>query len=272
MSENFFDSITVIGAGNMGTAIAGGLLKYSGCKVCLANRSESRLNKAREAILSASPDKADHLKVTTDLAGSVDGVSLIIIAVKPWAVTDVMGVIRHGLGDDSILISVAAGITLDELSEMVRKPGVGLIKMIPNTAIQIGKGMTFASSKDVVDEKMSRLAQLFSPITKLKFIDESKMDGATALCSCGIAYVYKFIAAAAQAGVELGFSYDDSVDFFNTTVMGASAMIESSDLTLQDHINSVTTPGGMTIRGINELERRGFPAAVIESILTPLKK
>lgn len=269
---SIFNKITVIGAGNMGTAIAGGLVKYSDAEIRLANRSELRLMNAKGAIVGSAPEKAARLVVTTDIASSVEGASLIILAVKPWAIKEVIDQVRTRLAENCVVISVAAGIGLDDLTKLIARETVGVIYMIPNTALQIGKGMTFAASSGVDAEKLNEIYSLFAPLTRLKFIDETKMGVATALCSCGIAYVYKFIAAAAQAGVELGFTYDESVDFFNATVSGAAAMVDRSDLTLQQLINAVTTPGGMTIRGVNELDRRGFTAAVIDSIIAPLKK
>lgn len=264
---SIFKRVTVIGAGNMGSAIAGGLVKYSDSEICLANRSEGRLTN-----FMADFGQSSNLKATTDLAESVKGSSLIVLAVKPWAIKEVIDTIKSNLSDDTVVVSVAAGIGLADLRTMIDRAAVGIIYMIPNTAIQVGKGMTFAASSGVDKEKLVEINNLFAPMTRLKFIDETKMGAATALCSCGIAYVYKFISAAAQAGVELGFTYDEAVDYFTTTVAGATAVVESSDLTLQQLVNAVTTPGGMTIRGVNELDRQGFTAAVIDSIITPLKK
>ncbi|MDE7401850.1 MAG: pyrroline-5-carboxylate reductase [Muribaculaceae bacterium] len=264
---SIYKKITVIGAGNMGSAIAGGLVKNSDSEVCLANRSEGRL-----ANFAANFGEFPNLRLTTNIETAVKGSSLIVLAVKPYAIKQVIEIIKPYLAEDSVIVSVAAGIGISDLREMIGPASIGLVYMIPNTAIQVGKGMTFATSSGIDNDKLDAIHHLFAPITRLEFIDESKMGAATALCSCGIAYVYKFIAAAAQAGVELGFSYDEAADYFTTTVSGATALIESSNLTLQQLVNAVTTPGGMTIRGVNELERKGFTGAVIDSIITPLKK
>lgn len=264
---SIYRKITVIGAGNMGSAIAAGLVRYSDSDVCLANRSEGRL-----ADFEAACGKSPRLTLTTALADAVAGSSLVVLAVKPWAINEVIDMVGPRLEDDATVVSVAAGIGLAELRKMIGRDSIGVVYMIPNTALQVGKGMTFAASAGVSKEKLDGIESLFAPLTRLKFIDEAKMGAAIALCSCGIAYVYKFIAAAAQAGVELGFSYDEAADYFTATVSGATAMIEHSDLTLQQLVNAVTTPGGMTIRGVNELERKGFTAAVIDSIIAPLRK
>ncbi len=265
-------SVTIIGAGNMGSAIAGGLLKHSSCRITLANRSEERLLKSSKTLRAITPENGATLSTTTDLQKSVADAGLIILAVKPWAIDEVIEKIRPAVSEDAVVISVAAGISLNKLEEMLGAVRGGIVYMIPNTAILVGKGMTFAAVKDVEASKCDAINGLFSPITKLKFVDESKMQAGMALCSCGIAYVYRFIAAAAQAGVELGFSYDEAAEYFTATVAGAAAMIESSDLTLQQHINAVTTPGGITIRGLNALERNGFTSAVIDSLLAVGKR
>ena len=103
-------------------------------------------------------------------------------------------------------------------------------------------------------------------------IEERLMDAATALSSCGIAYVFKFIQACVQAGVELGFKPADALRYVNATVDGAAALLSLPNTNPQCEIDKVTTPGGMTIKGINALEHSGFSSAVINAILTPLKK
>ncbi|MDE5968943.1 MAG: pyrroline-5-carboxylate reductase [Muribaculaceae bacterium] len=262
--------IAIIGAGNMGSTIARGFLSQDNIFLTLANRSVQRLQKFENLIENSA--MSGRLICTPDIADSVKGADIVILAVKPWAIEDVIGKIKPCLNKNAIIISVAAGIGLAQLEDMLGGKYGGIVYMIPNTAIQVNRGMSFAAETGLSAKNHETVAALFEPMTRLEFIDESKMGAVTALCSCGIAYVYKFIAAAAQAGVELGLPYNDAVDYFTATVAGAAAMIEHEDLTVQEHINAVTTPGGMTIRGINALERNGFPAAVIESIKQSLKK
>ncbi|MDE6341340.1 MAG: pyrroline-5-carboxylate reductase, partial [Muribaculaceae bacterium] len=189
----------------------------------------------------------------------------------PWAFDEVIASVRTHLKKGCILLSVAAGCGLERIGMALERDDIGRMYMIPNTPIRIGKGMSFAAAEDIDSDKLEEIVALFSPITRLEIIDEAKMPAAMALCSCGVAYVYKFIAAAAQAGVEIGFPYDDAVKYFTATLAGAAGMIESSGKSPQELINEVTTPGGITIKGINTLEREGFPSSVIEAIKTTSK-
>lgn len=259
-------NVTVIGAGNMGSAIAGGLLRHSDCRLSVANRGQERLDRFDERY----KDYSERYVLSQDFSAAVKAADLVIIAVKPWAFDDVMKAVTPEMKNDSIILSVAAGCGLEKMRSET-KESIGKIYMIPNTAILIGKGMSFAATEDIDDTWLEDIVALFSPITRLEIIDESMMPAAMALCSCGIAYVYKFIAAAAQAGVELGFHYDDAVEYFTATVAGAAAMLEECGKSPQSLINEVTTPGGITIKGINKLESKGFPSAVIEAITTSTK-
>ncbi len=259
--------ITIIGAGNMGSAIAGGLLLHSDCRLHICNRGKTRLD-----LFSGKYDRyADRFTLSQDFAASVKNADMVIIAVKPWAFDEVAAAIRTHLKKGCIVLSVAAGCGLERIGKTLERDDVGRMYMIPNTPISIGKGMSFAAAADISPETLDEIVSLFSPVTRLEIIDESKMSAGMALCSCGIAYVYKFIAAAAQAGVELGFSYDDAVKYFTATVAGAAAMLQESGKSPQSLINEVTTPGGITIKGINTLEREGFPSSVIEAILSATK-
>lgn len=260
--------VAIIGAGNMGSAIAGGILKHSKVEVCVANRGQERLDRFNKEY----KDYSSRLLLTGDFSEAVKDAELTVIAVKPWAFEETIQKIKGSLKEYSTIVSVAAGCGLSQIEKHLENLHCGKIHMIPNTAIRIGKGMTFAACKDVDNSVLSELKKLFAPMTKLEIIEESKMPAAMALCSCGIAYAYKFIAAAAQAGVELGLGYEASAEYFAATIAGAAAMVEATGKDPQTLINEVTTPGGLTIKGINSLEKNGFPSAVIEAVLTPVKQ
>lgn len=194
--------IAIIGAGNMGSTIARGFLSQDNIFLTLANRSVQRLQKFENLIENSA--MSGRLICTPDIADSVKGADIVILAVKPWAIEDVIGKIKPCLNKNAIIISVAAGIGLAQLEDMLGGKYGGIVYMIPNTAIQVNRGMSFAAETGLSAKNHETVAALFEPMTRLEFIDESKMGAVTALCSCGIAYVYKFIAAAAQAGVDLG--------------------------------------------------------------------
>lgn len=258
--------ITIIGAGNMGGALARAFAGKcdSNLKLTIANRSQSRLDSLMNSGLEAV--------YTTDIKAAVEGAQLVVFAVKPYAMEDVAAQVRDSLGADAMVLSVAAGIGLGRMRDMLGGTFGGLFYAIPNTAVGVGEGVTFIAAEGGSDSSRTLVESLLLATGKVFFIDEKLMPAVTALCSCGIAYVFKFVQAAVQAGVELGLRPDDALRYFTQTVAGAARILESHGSRPQEEIDAVTTPGGMTIRGINSLDHNGFTSAVISAILSPLNR
>lgn len=252
----------------MGGAIARGIAaKCPDAELTVSNPSMPKL-----AALQA---EYPAIRTTTDNTGAAAGADIVVLAVKPWLMADVIKDL--GYLADKTVISVAGGISLDKLDTMLstapdRAPQQPVFQVIPDTAAAIGRSMTFIASRRAPQPLIDIVAQLFSAMGRVAVIEERLMDAATALCSCGIAYVYKFIQACVQAGVQLGFRPADALSYVNATVDGAVAMLEAGKSSPQQEIDKVTTPGGMTIKGINQLDHAGFTSAVIQGILEPLKK
>lgn len=255
-------TIAIIGAGNMGGAIARGIAGHlQNIKLVVSNLETEPLEKL----------KADFptIDVTVNNAVAIKQADAVIFAVKP----KVLPLVAKEIGNLELpdtIISIVAGVDTHSLQDMFGKKAV--FRIIPNTAITVGKGMTFISSKDADDEKTHLVAEIFSAMGEIAIIPESMMSAATALSSCGIAYVYKYIQASVQAGVQLGFTPFDALKYTLATVEGAAAMLHNANTTPQKEIDRVTTPGGMTIKGINNLEHTGFTASVIDAIIAPLEK
>lgn len=257
-------NITIIGAGNMGSALASAIYKTPEAEtLTIANRTELRL----QGLVNRFPEAS----FTTDMAGSVKEADLVVLAVKPYAMEVVCDLVRPSLKPTAKIFSVAAGVGLDRLSLLVGGSRGGLFYAIPNTAVSIGRGITFIASRDADEPSRTAIAELLKATGQIEFIEERLMPAATALCSCGIAYVFKFIQAATQAGVELGFRPADALSYFTQTVAGAAAMLTTNGKTPTEEIDAVTTPGGMTIKGVNQLDHDGFTSAVINGILKPLR-
>lgn len=257
-------NITIIGAGNMGMALARAISKSPvETALTIANRSAARLDAVRGSV--------DYAGMTTDIAGAASEADIVIIAVKPWAVCSVIEQIRPVLGEHTVVLSVAAGIGTDRLGEMLHDTRGGIYYAIPNTAVSVGCGITFITGKGNDENSDALIGRLLAQSGQVVFVTPDKMSAATALCSCGIAYVFKFIQAAVQAGVQMGFTPADAQSYFTQTVAGAVAMMQHEPTTgTQALIDAVTTPGGMTIKGINTLDLEGMPAALIRAILAPL--
>lgn len=250
----------------MGSAIVRGLCgsrDWNAAEIVAANPSLPKLNTL----------KADCPQVVTTNSNrsAAAGADVVVIAVKPWLVANVASEITAALRPDAIIVSVAAGIDLDTLRSLfcteVPHP---LARAIPDTAISAGRGMTFVCVAHCGERQRDIVRSIFDTMGRTDFIDEKLMGAATALSSCGIAYVYKFVQAYVQAGVELGLRPADALKATIATVEGAMAMLSQPGATVQGEIDRVTTPGGMTIKGINELDHAGFTSAVIRAIKRPL--
>lgn len=251
--------IAIIGAGNMGGAIARGLAKGSLVRVediRVSNPSPGKL----EALKAEFPD----MQVTADNSEAVAGADIVVLAVKPWMVGEVLHKLQ--LKETQMLISIAAGIKLGELWQMLGQKGNPLFRVIPNTAISEMQSMTLVSCSQASQEQIQLVLDVFSEMGLAMLIPEEKMAAATAMTSCGIAYALKYIQAAMQAGIELGVRPKDGMRMVAQSLKGAAELILANDTHPSVEIDKVCTPGGLTIKGINQLEHDGFTSALINAI------
>lgn len=250
--------IGIIGAGNMGGAIVRGLALGSLIEnkdITVADLSTEKLNELKEA--------APSIITTHNNQQAVDGADIIILAVKPWLAKEIVG--KLTFTGSQILASVAAGIPLCEYKEWIPE-GITLFRLIPNTAISELESMTLIASLGASDEQEQMMLDIFNEMGRAMLIPESLAGATTALASCGIAYVFKYIQAAMQAGVEMGVYPKDAMKIVAQSVKGAAEIILNNDTHPSQEIDKVTTPGGYTIRGINELDHAGFMSAVIRAM------
>lgn len=251
--------IAIIGAGNMGGAIARGLAKGSLVRVediRVSNPSPGKL----EALKAEFPD----MQVTADNGEAVASADIVVLAVKPWMVGEVLNKLQ--LKETQMLISIAAGIKLGDLWQLLGQKGNPLFRVIPNTAISEMQSMTLVSCSQASQEQIQLVLDIFSEMGLAMLIPEEKMAAATAMTSCGIAYALKYIQAAMQAGIELGVRPKDGMRMVAQSLKGAAELILANDTHPSVEIDKVCTPGGLTIKGINQLEHDGFTSALINAI------
>ena len=243
----------------MGGAIARGLAKGSLVKVediRVSNPSPGKL----EALKAEFPD----MQVTADNSEAVAGADIVVLAVKPWMVGEVLHKLQ--LKETQMLISIAAGIKLGDLWQLLGQKGNPLFRVIPNTAISEMQSMTLVSCSQASQEQIQLVLDIFSEMGLAMLIPEEKMAAATAMTSCGIAYALKYIQAAMQAGIELGVRPKDGMRMVAQSLKGAAELILANDTHPSVEIDKVCTPGGLTIKGINQLEHDGFTSALINAI------
>lgn len=251
--------VAIIGAGNMGGAIARGLANGHYIKaeeITVSNPSQPKLD-----LLKA---EHPHIHITNSNKKAAEGADIVIIAVKPWKVEEVLKPLR--LRQPQILVSVAAGLTFENLAHFV-DPEMPIFRVIPNTAIAECASMTPIAARNASDEQIKMMIDLFNEMGLAILIEEKQFAAATALTSCGIAYVLKYVQAAMQAGVEMGIRPNDAMKMVAQTVEGAAQLLLKNEHTHPVlEIEKVTTPGGITIKGVNALEHEGFTSAVIKAL------
>lgn len=257
--------LTIIGAGNMGGAIAralaGGTYFQASDITCTA-RSLQTLERF----------EAEGFSVTNDNTEAVRGADVVIFAVKPWLMENVVRQVVPYLNlDRQIVASVAAGISFSQLSSWLESEKAVLFRIIPNTAIEVGSGVTFISSSNASDSQKDLILRLFSEMGYALQVGESMMAAGTALASCGIAYAMKYIQAAASGGENLGFDAEQACKIVEYTVKGAAELLLATGNVPQKEIDKVTTPGGMTEKGLAAMEDSGFSQAVENGLKACLK-
>lgn len=250
--------VAIIGAGNMGGAIARGLAQGHYVRVqdiTVTNPSMPKLEKLKAEFPA--------IQVSTDNHEAADA-DVVIVAVKPWKVEEVLKPLR--LRQPQVLVSVAAGMTFEDLAHFV-DPEIPMFRIIPNTAISLRASMTLIACRNASEQQTLTMLDLFNEMGLAMLIEEKQLAAATSLTSCGIAYVLKYVQAAMQAGVEAGIRPKDAMKMVAQTVEGAARLLlENEDTHPALEIEKVTTPGGITIKGVNSLEHDGFTSAVIKAI------
>jgi pyrroline-5-carboxylate reductase len=257
--------IAIIGAGNIGTSIASGLAKSENFKT-----RDITLTRRRLDLLE--PYKKQGFKVTSNNSEALSDSDIIIIAVEPQQLDDLLVDIKSELDPDRhILISVVTGA---HSKQIIRKTEnkVPVVRAMPNTAIAIRESMTCISSAEKNGNAVNIAEEIFNTVGKTMVILEEQMTSATALCACGIAFFLRSIRAASQGGIEIGFHSTESNLMAAQTAKGAASLLLSLGNHPEMEVDRVTTPRGCTISGLNQMEHNGFSSAMIKGILLSAEK
>ena len=244
--------IAIIGTGLMGAPIARALWK-AGHKVAVINRTAAKA----EALAYECPGMA----VYHDAASACAGADIVILAVKPHIILKELSKARHACPYASF-VSLAPGITLAELEAYGANKA---IRLMPNVAIDNGEGMSFLCHNAEAHADAQLLAHSLEATGRVAVVEERLFEPAMAVASCGIAYALRYARASAEAAIALGLTPADATSYIAQTLRGAAAMLDTG-IHPEALIDSVTTPGGSTIRGLMAMERAGFSAAVAEGL------
>ena len=257
--------IAVIGAGAMGGATVEGLIKgqyFKNDDITVADPSQAVTEKFAKMGIS----------VTTDNKLAADTADIVCVVVKPWLVERVLKDIKPELdAKRQILIVIAAGVSSESIKAWLGESCPPLFLVIPNIAIAEMASMTFVVPVGASEKDIKTVTEIFDEMGSTLITDEQHLAAGTTLASCGIAYAMRYVRAASEGGVELGFKADDAKAIVMQTMKGAVELLEASGMHPEVAIDLVTTPGGVTIKGLNEMEHAGFTSAVIRGLKAGLK-
>jgi len=257
--------VAIIGAGNIGTAIATGLVSsgtYHAKSITLTRRRVQLIESYRETGFSVTSDNAEALK----------GSDIIILAVEPSQIDALLKQIGSSLEPERhVVISVVSGVKISHIKSIIDE-SIPVVRAMPNTAISIGESMTCICSDNGNREILETAQTIFNAVGKTMIILEEQMTAATALCACGIAFFLRSIRAASQGGTEIGFHAHEALEMAAQTAKGAASLLADKENHPEYEIDRVTTPRGCTISGLNQMEHSGFSSAMIKGILLSAQK
>ena len=260
-----FKNIAVLGGGNIGLAIAKGLQKSGLCEVKNILITRRRVDLLNE-------EKKTGFNVSSNNIEAVNSSEVIIIAVQPQQLNDLLSEIKDNLNPDKhLIISVVSGASIKAIKTHLGN-GVEVIRVMPNTAIAIQESMTCISAESKNTKSLKVAEEIFNQVGKTLVIDEELMIPATALCACGIAFFLRAVRAASQGGIEIGFHSEEALLMAAQTAKGAAALLLSGEAHPESEVDKVTTPRGCTISGLNQMEHSGFSSALIRGIVTSADK
>ncbi len=255
------EKIAILGGGNIGKAIVKGLLasgKYPAENLVVTDLNLRYIDDLRE----------DGIEVTTDNNKAVRASDIVILCVQPTQVKDLIAEIKDTIDPEKQIIAyVVAAYEIDDIQELIDKP-VHIVRVMPNTAIAIRESMTCLAIRKGSEDALEKVRAIFEPLGSTMVIREELMGAATILGACGIAYFLRYIRAASQGGIQVGFHADEAQIIAAQTARGAASLLLQSGNHPEDEIDKVTTPRGCTIAGLNEMEHFGLSSAIIKGIIT----
>lgn len=260
-----WENIAILGGGNLGQAIASGLIEsnhYTPANITITRRNLQGVQGLVEKGIS----------VTSDNSQAIQNAGIVILCVQPKQLTTLLEEVKDDLNpDEQVLVSSVTGVSIAEIEATVGDK-FAMVRATPNTAIAIGESMTSMASKNTGENSLKKVKAIFDTLGKTIVIDEELMSAATVLGASGIAFCLRYIRAAAQGGIEMGFHAEEAETIAVQTCKGAASLLMNDENHPETEIDKVTTPRGCTIAGLNEMEHNGFSSALIKGILASYYK
>ena len=257
----------VLGAGNIGAALIGGILKGG-----VADREHLL---ATDLNAERVQEIAERFSIAVTIGGNreaVQAAEVIILAVKPYTLPGVLVEIRDVLRDDQILISVAAAVPIALIEKLIARR-LPIFRAMPNIPVVVDEGATAVTSNGVGTAEQRRLVEnILAAVGYVVFVEEEMMHAVTALSGSGPAYIYMVIEALIEGGLKMGLSRAIATRLTEQTVLGAAKLVRETGLHPAILKDQVITPGGVTISAIHELEKHGLRSMLISAIETATAK
>jgi pyrroline-5-carboxylate reductase len=249
-----FNKLAILGSGSMGTAILAGLMRRG------VDASEVVASTKTEATASRLADEFGITAIATETnaaanAEAVVDADIVLVAVKPGYVIEVLNEVAANLKPGSLVISVAAGITTAAMQAAVAD-NVAVVRAMPNTPAIVGRAVTgLAAGTRVSAEQLATASELFESVGRVVVVGEDQIDQLSTVSGSGPAYVFYFIEEFTKAAVELGFTPDQARMLVEETFLGASELLAASGKTPADLRRQVTSPNGTTMQAIAVFEQ-----------------
>lgn len=247
-------ALAFLGAGSMGGAILRGVVA-SGIQVDGGITATNRTPEKAAALADLDGVRSIALSETTD--GNADAVAkarIVLVGVKPAMVPDLLREIASHLADDAIVVSLAAGVTLQTFADNLGAD-VRVIRSMPNTPSTVGKGVTgLAAGAAASDDDLALVHRLFATVGAVVEVPESQIDALSTISGSGPAYVYLLIEELTKAAVGMGFSESDARVMVEQTFIGATALLDASGEEPSELRRRVTSPKGTTEKAVAVLQ------------------
>lgn len=258
--------IGLIGLGNMAKAIIGGMLQNEMVK------PEDIIGSAKTSKTLEAVQKQFGIQVRESNLAVAKEAEVLVLAVKPQFMGEVIEEIKDSVEPDTLVISIAAGKTLDWIGQAFGRK-VKLVRCMPNTPALVGEGCTGVCVNDEVSEEEAAYSiRLMESFGKASLVPERLMDAVGAVSGSSPAYVFMFIEAMADAAVAAGMPRTQAYEFAAQAVYGSAKLVLESGMHPGALKDMVCSPGGTTIEGVRVLEEKGMRGAVMDALLATVEK
>ena len=255
--------IAIIGTGNLGGSIAKGLIN---------NKTFTSLYLSDKNTLTVKEFfDEDYVTITSDNVLAVNESDILIFALQPRHIEKVLESVASSITERHVVMCVVAGFEISKIEHIIGSDK-NIIRVMPNTAISIGKSMTCLAANEKGESKMSLAKSIFNQLGTTLVIPEDQIQAATVICASGIAFWMRLVRATTQGAIQLGFEAQEAHELAVQTCFGSASLLIESGRHPEQEIDRVTTPSGCTIEGLNAMEHQGLSSALIQGIVASFEK